>query len=105
MRKLAVDLSFSSDGLEAKSYNKSFDVEDDLTTQGWNYLAALMFRECQMETLYRTYRPQLPPFQGFFEASQWSPSSFADLTRAAAHSTTAEAWLQTRTTFFDTAHL
>ena len=107
MRKLAVDLSFSSEGVEGKSYQKSFDVENDLDSTGWDYLAAHMFRECQMETLYRTYRPELPLFQGFIEASEWSPSQAAvsDLTRWAAHTNTAEAWLQIQNAFLETAHL
>ena len=107
MGKLAVDLSFSSEGVEGKSYQKSFDVENDLDSTGWDYLAAHMFRECQMETLYRTYRQELPLFQGFIEASEWSPSQAAvsDLTRWAAYTNTAEAWLQIQNAFLETAHL
>jgi hypothetical protein len=107
MRKLAVNLSFSSDNVEGKSYEKSFDVEDDLTRKGWDYLAAHMFYECRMRTLYRNYRRALPEFRGFFEASEWSPSqaAFADLTKAAAHTNTAEAWLQIQNAFFESAHL
>jgi len=66
-----------------------------------------MFRECEMEILYRTHRQELPRFEGFSEASDWSPSQAAvsDLTRWAAQQNTAEAWLQIQNTFFETAHL
>jgi len=107
MQKFSIDLSFSSEGLEGKSYKKSLDVENDLDRDGWDYLAAHMFRECQKETLYRTHRQDLPKFEGFSDAGEWSPSQAAvsDLTRWAAHTNTAEAWFQIQNAFFETAHL
>jgi hypothetical protein len=107
MQELVVDLSFISQVVGSKSYKKSFFVENDLDYNGWDYLAGHMFRECQMETLYRTYRQQLPSFDRFSDAGEWSPSQAAvsDLTRWAAHTNTAEAWFQIQNAFFETAHL
>jgi hypothetical protein len=52
-------------------------------------------------------RQDLPKFEGFSDASEWSPSQAAvsDLTRWAAHTNTAEAWFQIQNAFFETAHL
>ena len=107
MAKISIDLSFSSEGIEEKSYKKSLDVENDLDREGWDYLAAHMFLECQRETLYRTHRQDLPKFEGLVDASEWSPSQAAvsDLTRWAAHTNTAEVWFQIQNIFFETAHL
>jgi hypothetical protein len=60
-----------------------------------------------MEVLYATHRQQLPRFEGFSDADDWSPSQAAtsDLNRWAAHTNTAETWLQIQNAFSETAHL
>jgi len=107
MQKHSIDLSFSSPGFVSKTYKRSFDTANDLDPSGWDYLAEQMFRECRMEILYRTYRLELPAFEGFSQPADFSLSQAAvsDLTRWAAHSNTAEAWFQIQNTFLETAHL
>jgi len=107
MQKLTIEISFSDPDIGQKGHTESFDVQDDLNYSGWDYLARHMFRECRMEVLYRTHRQQLPRFEGFSDANDWSPSQTAisDLNRWAAHTNTAEAWLQIQNAFHETAHL
>jgi hypothetical protein len=107
MKKLTIDISFSDSHIGQKGYTESLDVQDDLNRSGWDYLARHMFRESRMEVLYRTHREQLPKFEGFSDANDWSPSQAAisDLSRWAAHTNTAETWLQIQNAFFEAAHL
>ena len=107
MKKLTIDISFSDPHIEQKGYTESLDVQDDLNGSGWDYLARHMFRESRMDVLYRTHRKQLPKFEGFSDANDWSPSQAAisDLSRWAAHTNTAETWLQIQNAFFEAAHL
>lgn len=107
MLRLTIAISFDSQGIGNKTFTRSIDCHDDLDLAGWEYLSGHMFRECQMEILYRSHRLQLPSFEGFSEASDWSPSQSAisNLTRWAAETNTAEAWLQIQNAFLETAHL
>jgi hypothetical protein len=107
MHNLTVSMLFSGPDAAETKYDKSFNAPDDLAPAGWACLARHMFRECEMEMYYRNRRQELPAFDGFSDARDWSlsPAAVSDLTKWAAHANTAEAWLQIQNVFLEAAHL
>jgi len=104
MQKLNIELVFST-GKDRQSYTRSLDLDSDLGRASWELVASHVFRECQMEILYRRYRRALPDVKGFFEGRNAYLPVWHDLVRVAAQKNTFEVWWQIQNTFFEAAHL
>ena len=104
MPKLTVDLGFTFQG-NRHDYTKEFDVDRDLDRDDLDFRAAQMFRECQMQALYSSYRRTVSNFQTLSVSGNWFPGVASDLIRMAAHSNTAHVWFQIRNTLLEAAHL